>query len=42
MTAYEDFVTEKVAEGHSIFGLYSATDDASLARFAEWRKVKRR
>jgi regulator of RNase E activity RraA len=42
MTAFEDFVTEKVAEGRSILGLYPATDEANLAEFAEWRKAKGR
>ena len=42
MTAYEDFVTEKVAEGRSILGLYPATDEKNLAEFAEWRKAKGR
>lgn len=38
MTAYEDFVTEKVREGRSIVGLYPATDPASKAEFEDWRK----
>ncbi|WP_137176771.1 ribonuclease activity regulator RraA [Roseomonas sp. AR75] len=38
MTAYEDFVAEKVAEGRSIRGLYPATDPKSLEEFAAWRK----
>jgi regulator of RNase E activity RraA len=42
MTAYEDFVTEKVAEGRSILGLYPPTDEKNLAEFAEWRKAKGR
>jgi regulator of RNase E activity RraA len=42
MTAYEDFVTEKVAEGRSIRGLYPATDEANLVEFAAWRKTKGR
>ena len=42
MTAYEDFVTEKVAEGRSILGLYPATDEKNLAEFAEWRRAKGR
>ena len=42
MTAFEDFVTEKVAEGRSILGLYPPTDEANLAEFAEWRKAKGR
>jgi regulator of RNase E activity RraA len=42
MTAYEDFVTEKVFEGHSILGLYPATDERSKIDFAAWRKAKGR
>jgi regulator of RNase E activity RraA len=38
MTAYEDFVTERVQAGQGIFGLYPATDEKSLSDFAEWRK----
>ena len=38
MTAYEDFVTERVQAGSGIFGLYPATDPKSLTDFAEWRK----
>jgi regulator of RNase E activity RraA len=38
MTAYEDFVTERVREGHSIRGLYPATDEANLALFKTWRE----
>jgi regulator of RNase E activity RraA len=41
MTAYEDFVTEEVKAGKSIFGTYPATD-ASRARFAAWRKANGR
>jgi regulator of RNase E activity RraA len=39
MTAYEDFVVEQVAAGATIIGLYPATDESNLARFAEWRKA---
>lgn len=42
MTAYEDFVMEKVAEGRSILGLYPATDPQSLEDFAAWRKTNNR
>ena len=42
MTAYEDFVVEQVKVGATIIGLYPATDEANLARFAEWRKAKGR
>ncbi|TPQ49085.1 ribonuclease activity regulator RraA [Prosthecomicrobium hirschii] len=37
MTAFEDFVTEKVREGRSILGLYPPTDEQSKIDFAEWR-----
>jgi regulator of RNase E activity RraA len=42
MTAFEDFVQERVAGGQSILGLYPPTEEANLARFAEWRKAKGR
>jgi regulator of RNase E activity RraA len=42
MTAYEDFVTEKVHEGRSTFGLYPPTDEQSKLDFAAWRKSKGR
>jgi len=42
MTAYEDFVTEKVFEGRSILGLYPATDEQSKIDFAAWRRAKGR
>lgn len=42
MTAYEDFVTEKVKGGHSIVGLYPATNPANLDAFAAWRKERKR
>ena len=38
MTAFEDFVTEKVHEGRSILGLYPPTDPQTQTDFAEWRK----
>src|SRR3954454_9978242 len=38
MTAYEDFVAERVHAGSGIFGLYPATDPKSLELFAAWRK----
>jgi len=38
MTAFEDFVTEKVREGRSIIGLYPATHDQTKLDFAEWRR----
>jgi regulator of RNase E activity RraA len=37
MTAYEDFVTERVQGGATITGLYPPTDPANLDLFAEWR-----
>jgi len=37
MTAYEEFVLEKVKAGTSIIGLYPATDDSYLAEFERWR-----
>jgi regulator of RNase E activity RraA len=42
MTAFEDFVTEKVLEGRSILGLYPPTDEQSLVDFKAWRQAKRR
>jgi regulator of RNase E activity RraA len=39
MTAYEDFVAERVRAGHTIIGLYPATDENNLSLFAEWRKA---
>ncbi len=37
MTAFEDFVMERVEAGQSIVGLYPPTDPRTLAAFAEWR-----
>jgi regulator of RNase E activity RraA len=42
MTAFEDFVTEKVLEGRSILGLYPPTEEKSKIDFAAWRKAKGR
>jgi regulator of RNase E activity RraA len=42
MTAFEDFVTEKVREGRSIVGLYPATDPSTKVEFEAWRKAKGR
>ncbi len=42
MTSFEDFVTERVAAGASIRGLYPATDPATLELFAAWRKENNR
>lgn len=38
MTAFEDFVTERVHAGEAVIGLYPATTDKSKEAFAEWRK----
>lgn len=38
MTAFEDFVTERVLEGRSILGLYPPTDERTREDFAVWRK----
>ena len=37
MTAYEDFVTERVLAGQSIIGLYPATQPGNIEDFATWR-----
>lgn len=42
MTAFEDFVTERVRAGASILGLYPPTDPASREAFAAWRAAKGR
>lgn len=42
MTAFEDFVTEKVHEGRSILGLYPPTDEQSRTDFAAWRVAHKR
>jgi regulator of RNase E activity RraA len=42
MTAFEDFVTERVREGASTLGLYPPTDPASREAFAAWRKERGR
>lgn len=42
MTAFEDFVTERVRAGQSIIGLYPPTHEETLAAFAAWRAAKRR
>ena len=41
MTAFEDFVTEKVFEGRSILGLYPATEEQTKADYAAWRTARR-
>ncbi len=40
-TAFEDFVTQKINAGHSIFGIYPP-NEASRAEFAEWRAAEGR
>jgi regulator of RNase E activity RraA len=42
MTAFEDFVTEKVLEGRSIRGLYPPTEENSRVEFQVWRTAKNR
>jgi regulator of RNase E activity RraA len=42
MTAFEDFVTEKVLDGRSILGLYPPTDEQTRLDFAAWRTAKGR
>jgi regulator of RNase E activity RraA len=42
MTAFEDFVTEKVREGRSILGLYPPTEEQTRVDFAAWRLGKSR
>ena len=42
MTAFEDFVTEKVLEGRSILGLCPPTDEQSKVDFEAWRQVNKR
>jgi regulator of RNase E activity RraA len=42
MTAFEDFVQERVLAGQSILGLYPPTDDANKAAFETWRRAKGR
>jgi regulator of RNase E activity RraA len=39
MTAFEDFVTERVRAGRSILGLYPPTDESSRLDFASWRAL---
>lgn len=39
MTAFEDFVEERVREGASTFGLYPPTDPATGEAFAAWRRA---
>ena len=42
MTAYEDFVMERVRAGARTIGLYPPTDEANLAAFETWRKANGR
>jgi regulator of RNase E activity RraA len=42
MTAFEDFVAEKVLEGRSILGLYPATEEKARNDFSAWRKERNR
>ena len=42
MTAYEDFVVEQVLAGETIIGLYPATQEENLQKFADWRKANGR
>jgi regulator of RNase E activity RraA len=42
MTAFEDFVSERVMAGQSILGLYPPTDDSNRLAFAAWRREKNR
>lgn len=42
MTAYEDFALEQVQSGETIIGLYPATKEENLEKFAEWRKANNR
>lgn len=42
MTAFEDFVTERVLAGQSILGLYPPTDERSRIDFVNWRQAKGR
>jgi regulator of RNase E activity RraA len=42
MTAYEDFVIERVRGGQKTLGLYPPTDETNLIAFAAWRKQNQR
>ena len=42
MTAFEDFVQERVLAGQSILGLYPPTDEAHRVAFEAWRKANGR
>jgi regulator of RNase E activity RraA len=42
MTAYEDFVVEKVRAGTPVIGLYPNIQDRFTEEFAAWRKRENR
>ncbi|OCX67271.1 hypothetical protein BFP70_01910 [Thioclava sp. SK-1] len=42
MTAFEDFVVERVKDGTPIIGLYPCTKDAHMEAFKLWRKERNR
>jgi regulator of RNase E activity RraA len=42
MTAFEDFVIERVRGGQKTLGLYPPTDESNLEVFAAWRKERGR
>lgn len=42
MTAFEDFVQERVMAGQSILGLYPPTDETNRVAFEAWRQAKGR
>ena len=42
MTAYEDFVSERVKAGATIVGLYPCTKDENRVAFEAWRKANGR
>src|SRR3954451_10498005 len=42
MTAFEDFVIERVREGAKTLGLYPPTDENNVEAFAAWRKQRGR
>lgn len=42
MTAFEDFVTERVRAGQPTRGLYPPTDESNLVAFQEWRQARNR
>jgi regulator of RNase E activity RraA len=42
MTAFEDFVTERVQAGQSILGLYPPTDEPNRVAFEAWRRERGR